>query len=48
VALAVIATVFQAPAARVRHQIDYLGAALLAAGLAAIVLFASLGGTSYP
>ena len=32
---------------RVDHKIDYLGTALLAAGLSAIVLAASLGGTSY-
>jgi EmrB/QacA subfamily drug resistance transporter len=32
---------------RVHHTIDYLGTALLAAGLSAIVLGASLGGTSY-
>jgi predicted MFS family arabinose efflux permease len=32
----------------VRHDIDYLGAAVLAAGLSSVVLAASLGGTSYP
>jgi EmrB/QacA subfamily drug resistance transporter len=32
---------------RVHHVVDYLGTALLAAGLSAIVLAASLGGTSY-
>jgi EmrB/QacA subfamily drug resistance transporter len=48
VGLAVIAAVFQPRAERQRHQIDYLGAALLAGGLAAIVLFTSLGGTTYP
>lgn len=32
---------------RVHHVVDYLGTALLAAGLTAIVLAASLGGTSY-
>jgi EmrB/QacA subfamily drug resistance transporter len=47
-ALGVIATAFQARPDRRRPQIDYLGALLLAGGLAAIVLFASLGGTSYP
>ena len=47
VGLAVIATVFQPRTDRVSHQIDYLGAALLAGGLAAIVLFTSLGGTTY-
>ena len=47
VALAVIATAFQAPQDQVRHTIDYLGAALLAGGLSAIVLYTSLGGTTY-
>ena len=47
VALAVIAVAFRT---RVRHQshtIDYLGAALLAGALTSIVLFTSLGGTTY-
>jgi len=35
------------PSAR-RHRIDYLGAALLAGGLSAIVLFTSFGGTTTP
>jgi EmrB/QacA subfamily drug resistance transporter len=48
VGLAVIAAVFQPRVDRVSHRIDYLGAALLAGGLAAIVLFTSLGGTTYP
>jgi EmrB/QacA subfamily drug resistance transporter len=48
VGLAVIATVFQPRTDRQSHRIDYLGAALLAGGLAAIVLFTSLGGTTYP
>jgi EmrB/QacA subfamily drug resistance transporter len=48
IALAVIATVFQPRTERVSHRIDYLGAALLAGGLAGIVLFTSLGGTTYP
>ena len=47
-ALAVIATVFQAPAEHARPKIDYLGATLLAGGLTAIVLYTSLGGTTYP
>jgi EmrB/QacA subfamily drug resistance transporter len=47
VALAVIATVFEARSDHVSHRIDYLGAALLAGGLAAIVLFTTLGGTTY-
>jgi EmrB/QacA subfamily drug resistance transporter len=48
VALGVIAAVLQARPDRVSHQIDYLGAVLLAGGLAAIVLFTTLGGTTYP
>jgi EmrB/QacA subfamily drug resistance transporter len=47
IALAVIAVAFQPRADHVQHRIDYLGAAVLTAGLSAIVLFASLGGTSY-
>jgi len=46
-ALGVIAVAFQSRAAPTRHRIDYLGAALLAGSLSAIVLFASLGGTTY-
>jgi EmrB/QacA subfamily drug resistance transporter len=48
VALAVIGVAFHARADHVRHAIDYLGAVLLAGGLSAIVLFTSLGGTTYP
>jgi EmrB/QacA subfamily drug resistance transporter len=48
IALVVIAAAFHARPDHVRHSIDYLGAALLAAGLAAIVLYTSLGGTTYP
>jgi len=47
VALVVIATVFHSPAEKVRRSIDWLGAALLAGGLASVVLFTSLGGTTY-
>jgi EmrB/QacA subfamily drug resistance transporter len=47
VALAVIAAAFHARAVHVRHRIDYLGAAVLAGSLSAIVLFTSLGGTTY-
>jgi EmrB/QacA subfamily drug resistance transporter len=47
VALGVIAAAFPRVAERVRHTIDYLGAALLAGGLSAIVLYTSLGGTTY-
>ncbi len=47
IALAVIATAFQTRTDQVKHTIDYLGAALLAGGLSAIVLYTSLGGTTY-
>src|SRR5690349_4532266 len=47
VALFVIGTVFHSRGTRVEHAIDYLGAALLAGALSAIVLFTSLGGTTY-
>src|SRR6266536_2516636 len=47
IALAVIATAFQPRTYHVKHTIDYLGAALLAGGLSAIVLYTSLGGTTY-
>jgi EmrB/QacA subfamily drug resistance transporter len=46
-AFAVIGATFRTRPARVEHAIDYLGASLLAAGLAAIVLFTSLGGTTF-
>src|SRR5213079_284649 len=47
IALAVIATAFQPRTDHVKHAIDYLGALLLAGGLSAIVLYTSLGGTTY-
>ncbi|HEV3322232.1 MAG TPA: MDR family MFS transporter [Solirubrobacteraceae bacterium] len=46
-ALFVLAATLPAASERVHHTIDYLGTALLAAGLSAIVLAASLGGTTY-
>ena len=46
-AFVVIGAVFHAREATRRHRVDYLGAAILAAGLSAIVLFTSLGGTTY-
>jgi len=48
VALAIITTRFRAQAEQVSRRIDYVGAALLAGGLSAIVLYTSLGGTTYP
>ena len=47
VALIVIATAFHARTSRQRHDIDYLGAATLAGALASVVLFTSLGGTTW-
>ena len=47
VALLVIGATFHAPSVRVQHAVDYLGAALLAGGLACLVLLTSLGGTTY-
>jgi EmrB/QacA subfamily drug resistance transporter len=47
VALFVIAAAFHAHPEKVHHQIDFLGAAVLAGGLSGIVLFTSLGGTTY-
>ncbi len=46
-AFLVIGATFHAPATRVQHAIDYLGAVLLAGGLACVVLCTSLGGTTY-
>jgi EmrB/QacA subfamily drug resistance transporter len=47
VAFVVIGAVFHAPTERREQAVDYLGAALLAAGLAGVVLYTSLGGTTY-
>jgi EmrB/QacA subfamily drug resistance transporter len=47
VALVVIGAVFHTATEKVRRSIDWLGAALLAGGLSAVVLFTSLGGTTY-
>src|SRR5689334_1134785 len=47
VALGVIGAAFHSRTDKVHHTIDYLGAAVLAGGLSAIVLFTSLGGTTY-
>jgi EmrB/QacA subfamily drug resistance transporter len=46
-ALGVIAAAFHPQPAQMRHTIDYLGAATLAGGLSALVLFTSLGGTTW-
>jgi EmrB/QacA subfamily drug resistance transporter len=47
VALVVIGVVFHARSEHVQHKVDYLGALTLSGGLTAIVLFTSLGGTTY-
>ena len=47
-AFVVLQVVLHAPAVRMKRAIDYLGTALLAGGLIAIVLYTSLGGTTYP
>src|SRR5213079_170717 len=46
-AFVVIGTVFHTRTERVEHAVDYLGAALLAGSLTSIVLFTSLGGTTF-
>jgi len=47
IALAVIAFAFHTRVDKQRHAMDYLGAALLAGTLSSIVLFTSLGGTTW-
>jgi EmrB/QacA subfamily drug resistance transporter len=47
-ALLVIGAVFQPHIARIRREIDYLGAIYLAAALTCIILFTSEGGTVMP
>jgi EmrB/QacA subfamily drug resistance transporter len=46
-ALVVTTVALHARGRRVRHRIDYLGAALLAAGVACVVLLTTWGGTEY-
>src|SRR5579871_3283566 len=46
-AFIVLQLVLNAPLTRARHSIDYIGIALLAGGLSSIVLYTSLGGTTY-
>jgi EmrB/QacA subfamily drug resistance transporter len=46
-ALAVIAIAFHSQQVTTRHTIDWLGTVVLAAGLSGVVLYTSLGGTSY-
>ncbi|HST19172.1 MAG TPA: MDR family MFS transporter [Gaiellaceae bacterium] len=47
VALAVIATAFRSLQVTTRQRIDWLGTIVLAAGLSGVILYTSLGGTSY-
>lgn len=47
-ALVVLAATLPAQSSFLRHAVDYVGAALLAAALAAVVLVTDLGGTEYP
>ena len=47
VALAVIANAFRSRQVTTRHRIDWLGTIVLAAGLSGVILYTSLGGTSY-
>jgi len=47
VALGVVAAVLHAPAERIRHRIDYLGALVVSAAITCVVLVTSLGGTTY-
>src|SRR5579884_4099861 len=46
-ALLVTTAVLHLPTHHVEHRIDYLGAALLAAGVACLVLLTTWGGTQY-
>src|ERR1700689_1148610 len=48
VALAVVATQVPGQLRRVHHVIDYLGTAVLVLATTCLVLFTSLGGTTYP
>jgi EmrB/QacA subfamily drug resistance transporter len=47
IALVVLAVTLPAARERVQHSIDYAGTLLLAAGLSALVLLTTLGGTTY-
>jgi EmrB/QacA subfamily drug resistance transporter len=47
IALVVLAATLPARGRRVRHSIDYVGAALLAVALSAIILVSDLGGSAY-
>ncbi|MBV8597792.1 MAG: MFS transporter [Actinobacteria bacterium] len=47
VALAVISGAFRTQGATERHRIDWLGTVVLAGGLSGVILYTSLGGTTY-
>jgi EmrB/QacA subfamily drug resistance transporter len=47
VALAVISSAFSSRQTTERHRIDYLGTVVLALGLSGVILYTSLGGTTY-
>jgi EmrB/QacA subfamily drug resistance transporter len=46
-ALLVVSAVLPSPSGRVHHRIDYLGTALLSAGVVCVVLLTTWGGTQY-
>ncbi len=48
VALFVIGSVLHIPVKRTEHRIDYLGTALLGAGVTAVILVTTWGGNTYP
>ncbi|MCW2953332.1 MAG: drug resistance transporter, EmrB/QacA subfamily [Conexibacter sp.] len=48
VALVVISAVMPPAAEHVRHRVDYLGTALMTAGVSCLILFLSLGGSTQP
>jgi EmrB/QacA subfamily drug resistance transporter len=47
IALAVIAVTLKLPVTKTQHKIDYLGAALITAGISALVLLTTWGGNEY-
>ncbi|MGZ4391171.1 MAG: MFS transporter, partial [Gaiellaceae bacterium] len=48
VALAVISSAFRSRQITEQHRIDWLGTLVLAGGLSGVILYTSLGGTTYP
>jgi EmrB/QacA subfamily drug resistance transporter len=48
IAIAVVLLRLRLPAGGVRHRVDYLGAALLTAGVSALILLSTWGGEQYP